>query len=189
MTKVYFVRHADADNSVQDEMVRPLSEKGRRDCALVTEFLRDKNINAVLSSPYRRAVDTIFDFAKSVNQPIQIVNDFREGKLSDVWVEDFKAVYEKQWADFNCKLPDGESLAEVQARNIAALTGVLKAYQGKIIAIGTHGAALSTIINYYDRTFGFEDFVAIANVKPWVVIMDFLDDGSVGIEKIDLFRL
>jgi len=31
-------------------------------------------------------------------------------------------------------------------------------YEGKNIVIGTHGTALSTIINYYDSTYGYDDF-------------------------------
>ncbi len=104
-------------------------------------------------------------------------------------MDDFHAFSEKQWADFYYKLSGGESLAEVQARNISALNAAIAKYNGKNIAIGTHGAAFSTIINYYDPTYGFDDFMAIANIMPWIVKMDFSGDGCVGMEKIDLFNL
>ena len=45
MTTVYFVRHAEADNSVRDGRIRPLIKKGMSDRALVTTFLNDKNID------------------------------------------------------------------------------------------------------------------------------------------------
>ena len=64
MTTVYLIRHAEADNSNRDGRIRPLTEKGLTDRQLVTEFLRNKNINAVLSSPFKRAVDTVADFAE-----------------------------------------------------------------------------------------------------------------------------
>ena len=44
-------------------MTRELTEKGLEDRKLVTEFLWNKNIDLVLSSPYKRSVDTIKDFA------------------------------------------------------------------------------------------------------------------------------
>jgi len=53
--------------------------------------------------------------------------------------------------------------------------------------IGTHGTALSTIINYYDSTYGFADFMAMVNIMPWVVSMSFDETSCVDIEKIDLF--
>ena len=59
MTTVYFIRHAEADNTNRDGRNRPLTEKGMNDRALVTAFLHDKNIDAILSSPFKRAVDTV----------------------------------------------------------------------------------------------------------------------------------
>jgi 2,3-bisphosphoglycerate-dependent phosphoglycerate mutase len=41
MTTVYFIRHAQADNSVCDGRIRPLTEKGLVDRKLVAEFLMD----------------------------------------------------------------------------------------------------------------------------------------------------
>ena len=46
MTAVYFVRHAQSDGSVLDARTRPLTPKGQKDCALVTAYLRDKQIQA-----------------------------------------------------------------------------------------------------------------------------------------------
>ncbi|MBQ8598718.1 MAG: histidine phosphatase family protein, partial [Oscillospiraceae bacterium] len=43
----------------------------------------------------------------------------------------------------------------------------------KNVVIATHGTALSTIINYYDDSFGYEDFYRIQDVMPWLVEMQF----------------
>ena len=191
MTTVYFIRHAESDNSVRDGRIRPLTEKGLADRTLVTDFLRDKAIDIILSSPFKRAVDTISDFAMKHGFEIETVEDFRERKSDIDFTKEkfgFNAFMERQWSDFNYTYSDGESLAEVQDRNIDALNEVLTRYKNKTIAIGTHGTALSTIINYYDHTYGFEDFMAMVNILPWVVRMDFNDDGCIGMEKIDLFN-
>ena len=42
MTTIYFVRHAQPNYENHDDMSRELSEKGLRDRALVTDFLRDR---------------------------------------------------------------------------------------------------------------------------------------------------
>ncbi len=42
-TDIYFVRHAQSDISVKDDMLRPLTEKGMSDTKLVTKALKDKN--------------------------------------------------------------------------------------------------------------------------------------------------
>jgi 2,3-bisphosphoglycerate-dependent phosphoglycerate mutase len=190
MTKVYFVRHAQSDISVRDERLRPLTEKGRADCALITKFLRDKEIDAILSSPFVRTIDTIADFAKSAGLEIEVAEDFRERK--NIWretPEDFKAFAQRQWMDFSYKTAGDECLADVQTRNIAALNKALKRHSGKNIVIGTHGTALSTIINYYDSTYGFEDFMVMVNIMPWIVVMEFEDIACLSISKVNLFDL
>ena len=41
MTTVYFVRHAQPDLSVHDDLTRPLTEKGLQDRKKVTDYFRD----------------------------------------------------------------------------------------------------------------------------------------------------
>ena len=189
MTTIFFVRHSEPDLSVHDDDIRPLSPKGERDCALVTKFLQDKDIEVALSSPFKRSIDTLLPFTNSIGLQVETIEDFRERKIADEWIADFTAFTKKQWADFSYKLSDGECLSEVQERNIAALEKVLEQYQGKNIVIGTHGTALSTIINYYDKTYGYKDFQSIASVFPWLVKIKFDGKTCVEIEKINLFDL
>ena len=61
MTTVYFVRHAEADNTNPDGRNRPLTKKGFTDCKLVTEFLSDKKIGAVIGHTftYSHIVQTV----------------------------------------------------------------------------------------------------------------------------------
>jgi len=191
MTTVYFIRHAESDYSVRESRIRPLTEKGFADCRLVTEFLCDKNIDAVLSSPYKRAVDTLRDFIQKNNFEIQTIEGFCEQRSDSSHLArtvEFSIYAKNHWADFSYKLGDGESLSECQGRNITALKKAISQYKGKNIAIGTHGIALSTIINYYDNTYMYEDFMAMAFIYPWVVKMSFDDEDRVTIEKFDLFH-
>jgi 2,3-bisphosphoglycerate-dependent phosphoglycerate mutase len=190
VTEIYFVRHAQSDNTVRDGRIRPLTEKGRGDCRLVTEYLSDKGIAAVFSSPFRRAIDTVAGFAALKGLEIHTVEDFRERKSDADMLRnnaDFLTFMERQWADFEYTISDGECLAVVQRRNIAALEELLLKCAGKSIVIGTHGTALSTIINYYDSTYGFKDFMAMVNIMPWIVRMLFDGMNCLSIEKVDLF--
>ena len=189
MTTVYFVRHAEPDYSNHDDMSRELTEKGLADSKLVTRFLADKNADVVFSSPYKRAVDTIRDFAESRGLEIHIENDFRERKVDSVWIEDFTSFCKAQWSDFDYKLSDGETLREVQTRNISALNRVLSECRDKIIVIGTHGTALSTIINFYDKSFDYSHFEKIKGLMPWVFKFVFQDDSCTEIRQYNLFEL
>ena len=187
ITNVYFVRHAEPNYENHNDLLRELTPKGMSDRTLVTQFLSDKQISVLLSSPYKRSVDTIQEFADRSGLSIELIEDFRERMIDSVWIEDFNAFAKQQWADFSYKLSDGECLQEVQDRNIRALNNALEQYSGQNIAIGSHGTALSTIINYYDNSFGYDDFQEIRKLMPWIVHFCFENDTCVKIEKYDLF--
>ncbi len=188
MTHVYFTRHAEPNYKNHDDQTRELTEKGMKDRVLVSDYLKDKRIDAVLSSPYKRAVDTVKDFADKYNLHIKSVHDFRERKIDSIWIEDFQTFTRQQWADFNYRYSDGEALSEVQKRNISALNAVLMEYQNRNIVVGSHGTALSTIINYYDSSFGYDDFERIKSLMPWVVKFTFQNTDCIGIDIINLFE-
>jgi len=191
MTTIYFIRHAQADNSFRDGRNRPLTEKGMTDRGLATAYLSDKHVDAVLSSPFRRAIDTIKPFADARGLSIVTIEDFRERKGDsgmNLYHPDFKGFMERQWADFSYTYSDGECLRDVQVRNIAALSEVLKEYENQSVVIGTHGTSLSVIVNYYDNSYRFADFMAMAERLPWAVKMTFDGANCSGIEKIDLFN-
>ena len=187
MTRTYFVRHAEPNYSNHNDRMRELSRRGMADRALVTRFLSDKHIDIVVSSPFKRAIDTIAPFAEQHGFDIEIIEDFRERKVDSRWIEDFSEFTGKQWKDFDYKLPDGECLREVQERNIRALQRVLQKYPGKNIVIGSHGTALSTVINYYDHSFDYRGFVRIKNLMPWIVEIDFDETARfTGIKQFEL---
>ena len=187
MTTVYFVRHAEPNHANRDDRSRELTEKGFRDRVLVNSFFREIPVDVMLSSPFRRSVDTIKPLADEKGLSIELMESFRERKVDSVWIEDFHAFSEAQWADFNYKLSDGECLREVQDRNIEALETVLSSYKEQTVVIGSHGTALSTIINYYDKSYGFSDFTRIRKIMPWIVKFEFDDKTCVSIAEYDLF--
>lgn len=185
MTTIYFIRHAEPDYTNHNDRERPLTQKGKEASKSVTQYLSDKIIDMVLSSPYTRAVETIKDFADSFGHPILIVEDFRERKVDSIWIENFNKFTEMQWNDFDYKLSDGECLREVQSRNIDALVQVLRVYENKNIVIGSHGTALSTIINYFEPSYGFEDLQRIRDIMPWIVKLSFQGDKLIHMEKME----
>lgn len=187
MTQFYFVRHAEPNFNNHDDATRELTEKGLRDRTLVTEFLADKNITAVLSSPYKRAVDTVREFADSVGLPVVTDPDFRERRVDSVWIEDFDSFCKQQWENFDYRLTDGETLRMVQERNLAALRRVLEAYPEQSVVIGSHGTALSTLIHYFDPTFGHAGFQSIKKLMPWIVRFSFEETQCVSITEYDVF--
>ena len=65
-------------------------------------------------------------------------------------------------------------------RNIEALNEILSDNTDKEIVIGTHGTALSTILNFYDNSFGCEEFLRIIDWMPYIIELDLEGDKLVG---------
>ena len=179
-TTVIFVRHAQSLHPYSDDRTRPLTDEGMIDRQLVLETLKDRHIDAFLSSPYQRSIDTIITTADFFCMNIKTDERFRERKAGT----DASGMLERRWADFSFAEEGGENLESVQKRNIEALKDVLDLYKGKTVVIGTHGTALSCILNYYDRSFGVNDFLRIVNWMPYIVELIF--DGESLTEKKEL---
>lgn len=178
MTKIYFVRHAQPEHAWEDDRTRPLTGEGRRDSAIVFEFLKDKHIDAFYSSPYKRSVDTIADSADFFGKDIITDEDLREREKGENGNN--QGMFRKRWADHNYHEKGGESIAMVQKRNMRALTEILRDNIDKEVVVGTHGTALSTILNFYDKSFGCDDFLRIVDRMPYVIELDFEGDELVG---------
>ncbi|WP_438468283.1 histidine phosphatase family protein [Streptococcus pluranimalium] len=164
--------HAEHNVNNHNDDERELTAKGLQDCQLLLDYFKDITIDRIYSSPFKRTLQTIDELANEKTLPIQIKENFRERKIDDVWINDFNTFSQRQWQDFNYKLAKGESLQEVQDRNIQQLQEILKEQEASII-ISLHGTAISTILNYYDHQFSFANFQAINQLMPFLVTLSF----------------
>lgn len=178
MTRVYFVRHAQSDHELKDERTRPLTEEGKRDSAIVLEFLKNRKINVFYCSPYKRSIDTIADAAAFFGK--EIITDERLREREKGPDGNNHGMFQKRWADHDYHEDGGESIAMVQKRNVEALNEILSDNPGREIVVGTHGIALSTILNFYDKNFGCEDFLRIIDWMPYIIELDFEGNKLVG---------
>lgn len=154
-TNVYFVRHA-ASTYTPEEITRPLSEKGIKDAERVTRLLSKEVITHVISSPYKRALQTIKGTADHFGFNIIIEEGFRERKLADSPVNNFEEAILKVWESFEFSFPGGETGHAAQYRGVQALKEALKKYSGGNIVIGTHGNIMALIMNFYDKRYNYE---------------------------------
>lgn len=178
MTKVYFVRHAQPKHEWDIDRTRPLTEEGMNDTRVVLNFFKDKKIDVFFCSPYKRSIDTIASAAAFFGK--DIITDERLREREKGPNGNNHGMFQKRWADHNYHEEGGESIAMVQARNIEALKEILLDNADKQIVVGTHGTALSTILNYYDNSFGCEDFLRIIDWMPYIIELDFEGENLVG---------
>ena len=179
ITDIIFVRHAQSVYG-EDDRNRPLTEDGLKDRQIVLDVLKDRKIDAFLCSPYKRSIDTIKPASDYFGSEIICDERLRERKTGSFEAD----LLEKRWKDFSFAEDGGESLGEVQKRNMEAFTEILKTYKGKTIVVGTHGTALSTILRYYKHDFGLNDFLRIVSWMPYIFEMRF--DGEKFIELNEL---
>lgn len=178
MTRVYFVRHAQPEHSWKEDRTRPLTEEGKKDSAIVLEFLKDKKIDAFYCSPYKRSMDTIADAAQFFGK--EIITDERLREREKGHDGNNHGMFQKRWADHDYHEEGGESIAMVQKRNMEALNQILADNAGKEVVVGTHGTALSTILSFFDNSFGCEDFLRIIDWMPYIIELDFEGHELVG---------
>lgn len=148
MTTVYFIRHAQSNRFEKDDRTRPLTEEGMADTLKITENLKNSGISHIVSSPYTRTIQTVTNLSEALGIKIETEEDLRERNAGKWHGDNFFDFIEKQWADFNYHILDGECLADVQKRNISVVERIVEKYSGEVIGVATHGTALSTIINY-----------------------------------------
>lgn len=185
MTTVYFIRHAQSDRFHHDDRTRPLTAEGLSDTHKAADALKNVGIQHVISSPYKRTVQTVQSLSDETGIEIEMCEMLRE-RNAGVWHGDnFIDFIRQQWEDRNYHAEGGESLSQVQERCITALNEILDRYKGQTIALSTHGTALSVMLDKLYPGFGFEGFMRIIDFMPYVVKIVFSDDKkTVSFEEI-----
>lgn len=154
MKTIYFMRHSEAlkpvniNNSdslqIQNEKwgLTIEGEKLAKEKSKQVEF---NSFDVVISSNYVRAMATAKYFTED---EIYIDERFGERKFGiNSWDEKPKDFGERQFNDFNYKMPNGESLNEVICRESKALTEVLNKFSDKKILIVGHSTALASLFS------------------------------------------
>jgi broad specificity phosphatase PhoE len=150
MTKLYLVRHGQTAWNV-GEIFRgradiPLDETGRREAGLAGEALREGTIHAVYSSPLSRSFETAQLIAKFHNlpvEPLEAIIDISYGNwegLSNERVRESYPELHKLWQEQPHKVcfPGGESLDEVRARTMTAVSRLMVKHQDQTIVLVAH---------------------------------------------------
>ena len=128
-----------------------LNDTGRRQAALTAAYFQDQRIDAIYSSPLKRASETAAIIAQPLHLPVTVLEQFREvnvGSLEgqsspDHWafhdhIFEGWLVHDRQEAGF----PDGETLAQLIARMRNGLRAVLAGRDGQRVVVVAHGGIL-----------------------------------------------
>ena len=188
MTKFIFIRHAESDISIKDEMSRPLTKSGEIISSRIPLLFNDEKIDHIYCSPYKRAIDTIKPLADQKEIKISVSIELRE-RENGGWVNGIFSYVKKQWDDFDYKLENGESLREVQKRYVNFINTLVQKHKNKCIVIGTHGTALCSLLNNFNPEVNHEYFISMVDKMPFIVSVLFDDCEYHSMETIDIVSL
>lgn len=180
-TNIYLVRHAHSTYT-PDELNRPLSVKGALESKRITKILLTENIDIVLSSSYKRAIQTVEGIAIYTGKEIIIEDEFKERKLAEGSVDNFQSAIAKLWTNFDFAFEGGESNLQAQTRGIYSINKVLNKYIGKNIVIGTHGNIMALIMNYFDSRYDFNFWESLS--MPDIYKLSFEGNEIIEIKRI-----
>ncbi len=162
---VLLVRHAEpvaVGTPGFDDDERPLSPAGRAAAELLASELDGWHINAIYSSPYARALETVTVLGDRRGMPIQVLTDLRERRLSTEPHDGWRESLERAWTDADYAMPGGESGRDAQRRAVAILD-LLRARHpdGGRLVVGSHGNLISLILQALEPEVDFAFHMAM----------------------------
>ncbi len=150
---LHCVRHGEstynAEGRVQGQADVPLSPLGGRQGAAVAEELRKRRIEAVFTSPLRRASQMAEIVAAATACPLFVVDDLKEIHAG-IFQHQLRRDLQVQWPeayrrwigeDMDYVIPGGESRRQLAARGAAALRRIA-ASPYRAVAVMSHGRLL-----------------------------------------------
>lgn len=166
----YFIRHAHSIYT-PDEINRPLSDQGRESLVQL-DFLADKPITAIYSSPYQRSIQTVEPLAQSLKLAIQSDERLIERKLSSQAIadRDFEQCLMQLWSQPTFSLVGGESNQQAQQRSLALLHELENKHQNEEIIISSHGNLICILLSAFDPSIDYNFWCGLS--MPDVLVLD-----------------
>lgn len=165
--KIIAVRHCKATGQESDA---PLTEEGLHQAKELADFLQEYRFDIVISSPFKRAVDTIKPYAEFNHTGIKTDERLAERILSNQtdpdW--DWRFHLERTYNDEHLKFPGGESTFEAKQR-VHSLIKELQDADHHSVLLVTHGNLMSLLINLYDPSFGFKEWELLKNPDVYMI--------------------
>lgn len=169
MTRFLLIRHGATDVISTHLAGRlsgiPLNGLGRTQAEALANRLARPDV--LITSPIQRARETAQIIGDRHDLIGRVCSDFAEfevGEWTGLTFEKLRS--DPRWQEFNrsresTRAPGGESMLDVQRRSIAGIEGLVAEYDGRTVAVVSHGdvirslllhAAVSSIANYWRFT-------------------------------------
>ncbi|GGE61721.1 histidine phosphatase family protein [Priestia taiwanensis] len=161
MKRFILIRHCQATGQ---EIEAPLTNKGERQALLLKDYLlaSEYHIDKIVSSHYKRAIESIEPFAKHIDTLIHIDERLGERVLSDTSLNNWQELLAQTFIDLDLSFHGGESSRETMERAVAVIQEE-KTSSAETILLVTHGNLLTLLLKYFDNRFGYEEWSKLSN--------------------------
>ena len=177
--EIVLVRHAEPIPSytpgwAERDDERPLTGDGLRNADELALELDPYHFDAVYSSPYPRAVQTVTPTARRRSLEVQQLDDLRERRLTATQRDDWAELMARGWADPDFAAPGGETGREAQRRAMGVLD-LLRARHvtGGRLLVGSHGNLISLILQALEPAVDHDFHLAM----PMPAVLHLQHDG------------
>lgn len=190
---IHLVRHGTNDVLAHSIAGRSagvgLNEEGRRQAEAAAAFLARQGISRIISSPLERAGQTAALLAALTGLAVEVRQAFIEVDFGD-WtgkgLEDLDQLQLwKQWNTYRSgnRIPNGESMAEVQGRIVEGLERLRRESPDSTIAVFSHADPIRAALLYY---LGMPlDFVLRLKIEPGSVSTMVLGDWGPQVLRVN----
>ncbi len=168
MTEIILARHGETEWNVA-EVFRgridvELNATGLKQAELLAKHLSQLKIDAVYSSPLKRALKTAKTIARYHNLEIEIAPgliDFNYGEWQGLPHQEVKDKYDKLYAEWiknphQVRMPAGESLTEVRKRALSVVDNVITKHKDTVVLVShrvVNKVLICALLGLYDSHF------------------------------------
>lgn len=159
MLEILFIRHGQTDWNRQQRVMgtQPISlnEEGIRQAEKLAEYLKGTRLDAVVTSPVKRAAQTA-QILLNDRPELKLIHEKRFGEIEyGEWVNltfsDLSTKYSDIWRDYHqnpekVKIPGGELLTNVRDRTKAAVSEFESKYPDGRIAVISHADVIKLAV-------------------------------------------
>ena len=196
MTRIYLIRHGTTDNNkngiFQGTIDSELGRQGIEQAECLGERLRDVRLDAIYTSPLKRARQTAEAIGKYHNLiPIEDkrLMEINGGELEGYSSERNTRLYPEQMYYLDARpslfqAPGGESSRELYDRMVEGIGSIAKRHSGGNLAVISHGFAIQLYLGYAQKVpFDKIERYIVGNASISLITYD--EDFNVKAESIN----
>ncbi|HEE9033971.1 TPA: histidine phosphatase family protein [Bacillus cereus] len=166
--KIYIIHHGKAEDNDFD---CSLTSEGREKVEnMVVSLLQTEEIKTckIMSSEYKRAVETAEIFDKHLN-----LGFCKDSRLNEINIgsskENLKEELKKRFECVNSKFEGGESIQQVMERTHQVIRDIINENNKNNYILVTHRITTLLLLHYFDKQFGFDKTWEIASPDAYLI--------------------